>query len=265
MLTSQRILDYIKKNGQASGKELGDYLDTISPRAVRKQLKNLLGKGLLSKNGRPPVVYYSLADQKIPSISFHIDKKVLHTIEERYFFISPSGEAKKGWEGFELWCKKTKQDPAKTAIEYIMTLKKYDEFQRGGYIDGMEKMKHTFKTVFLDKLFYLDFYSIERFGKTKLGQMLLYAKQSQDKNLILKIVKEIRQKIYKLASKYKVDGVLFIPPTVRREIQLWLKIPVHTKIFFLLMTRLDLGQPLTKPLDKLKQRGSVVDRLLVWR
>ena len=44
----------------------------------------------------------------------------------------------------------------------------------------MSKLKKTYDQVFLDDLYYLDFYSIDRFGKTKLGQLLLYAKQSQE-------------------------------------------------------------------------------------
>jgi len=53
MVTSDKILDYIAKNKQASGKELTEYLGDISSRAVRKQLKNLLDKGMLAKVGRP--------------------------------------------------------------------------------------------------------------------------------------------------------------------------------------------------------------------
>ncbi len=101
-------------------------------------------------------------------------------------------------------------------------------------IDGMDKMKQTFPKIFLDKLFYLDFYSIERFGKTKLGQILLYAKQSQNKNLIKSLIKDIRPRVLSLAKKYKIDGVLFVPPTVKREVQLMkeleksLNLPIRT-------------------------------------
>ena len=219
MTTSQKILAYISQNGQASGKELTEQFGTISARAIRKQLKNLLDKGLLAKIGRPPKVYYLLSENKIPTDTTIVDKKILRVVNERYLYISPSGEAKYGWEGFTLWCFKTKQDPVKTASEYIATLNKYDEFRKGDFIDGMHKMKSTFDKVFLDKLFYLDFYSIERFGRTKLGQMLLYAKQSQNKALILKVVDEIKPKVSELVQKNKIDGVLFVPPTVKREVQ----------------------------------------------
>jgi len=117
------------------------------------------------------------------------------------------------------WCQKTKQEPIKTSKEYIDTLKKYDRFRKNGLINGMIKMKNTFKKVFLDKIFYLDFYNIERFGKTKLGQKLLYSKQSQNKELIGELITEIRPLILKVIDKYNMNGVLFIPPSVKREIQ----------------------------------------------
>ena len=98
-------------------------------------------------------------------------------------------------------------------------MKKYYRFKKNGIIDGKIKMKQTFKKVNVDKLYYLDFYSIERFGKTKLGQLLLYAKQSQDKKLIKFLSDSIIGNINTLIKKYKIDGVGYIPPTVKREIQ----------------------------------------------
>jgi len=219
MTTSDKILQYIAKNGQASGKDITEYLKDISSRAVRKQLKNLLDKDILTKVGRPPKVYYLLATKKEKPTTVFVDSAIGRIINDRYLFISPTGQAKSGWEGFMAWCEKTKQDPIKTAYEYIQTLKKYDHFRKENVIDGMKKMQQTFGQVYLDKLFYLDFYSIERFGKTKLGQMLLYAKQSQNKDLIRELIDEIRPRVTAIIIKFKIDGVLFIPPTVRREIQ----------------------------------------------
>ncbi|HSW87970.1 MAG TPA: hypothetical protein VLG12_02290 [Candidatus Saccharimonadales bacterium] len=219
MSTSTKIIEFITKNKQATGKELSDYLSDITPRAVRKQLKNLLDKKILRKIGRPPKVYYLLEIQKENTTIKDIDKKTQSIINERYLFISPSGKSISGIEGFLAWCEKTKQDPTRTATEYIATLHKFDQFRKNKLIEGMPKMKKTFTEVFLDKLFYLDFYSIERFGKTKLGQMLLYAKQSQNVSLIHQLIKEIRPQIISIITKYKIDGVLFIPPTVKREIQ----------------------------------------------
>ena len=256
-VTSKRIIDYIARNGQASGKELTAQLATITARAVRKQLKNLLEKGMLRKIGRPPKVYYLLAINKKVVERSNVDQDVFRLINNRYLYISPTGDAKHGWEGFLTWCEKTKQDPVKTAKEYITTIKKFDHFKKYNLIDGMSKMKHTFKNVFLNKLFYLDFYSIERFGKTKLGQMLLYAKQSQNSALMRELINEIRPQILIVIHRYTIDGVLFIPPTVKREVQFMrvleeqLRLPTRTLSVTKVKTEIIIPQ---KTLSKLEDR-----------
>ncbi len=255
--TSKRIIEYIAKNGQASGKELTTQLATITARAVRKQLKNLLEKGVLRKIGRPPKVYYLLATNKKAVKRSNVDSDVVRLINNRYLYISPIGEAKHGWEGFLAWCEKTKQDPVKTARDYTTTIKKFDHLKKRNLINGMPKMKHTFKNVFLDKLFYLDFYSIERFGKTKLGQMLLYAKQSQNVSLIRDLINEIRPQILTVIHKHNIDSVLFIPPTVKREVQFMkvleeqLQLPARTLSVTKIKTEIIIPQ---KTLSKLEDR-----------
>ncbi len=134
--------------------------------------------------------------------------------------ITPPGERLGGVSGFAYWCNKQKLPVEKTAREYEQTLKKYARYKKDGLIDGLYKLKHTFEKVYLDKMFYIDFYSIERFGKTKLGQLLLYAKQSQDRELMKELVEKIEPSINALIKKYNINAVGFIPPTVRREVQL---------------------------------------------
>lgn len=220
MTTSTRlkIIEYIKTHQQVRAHELLSLLN-INRTAIHRHLKKLVAEGKLHKVGKPPKVYYLLTSNKRESNAVEVDQDVLRAINERYLFISPLGETKNGWEGFIAWCAKTRQDPVKTANEYIATLRKFDNFRKNGFIDGMPKMKNTFKNVFLDKLFYLDFYSVERFGKTKLGQMLLYAKQSQNSSLISQLIKQIRPQVNEVLKKHRIDGILFVPPTVKREVQ----------------------------------------------
>src|SRR4030066_1467964 len=106
--TSQKIINYLKKNKQASGAELADFL-SISDRAVRKQLKNLLNKGIIYKIGKPPKVFYLIKEKNITQaidsfVSF--DKNKIKTIEENYLIITPGGERKEGLDGFIYWCNK---------------------------------------------------------------------------------------------------------------------------------------------------------------
>jgi hypothetical protein len=257
MKTSEKIIEYIKKKSQVSGRELADYLE-LSDRAVRKQLFALMEKGVLAKAGKPPKVFYLFKDKKSePLATDEIDKKTRDKIGEKYLLITPSGERLEGCAGFKYWCDKQNLPVEKTAQEYLKTIRKYDAFKKSGFIDGTGKIKNTFGQINLDRLYYLDFYSIERFGKTKLGQLLLYAKQSQDRKLMKELIVEIKPRVDQIIKKYRISGIGYIPPTVKREVQLMkvlekgLKENIRTIKIIKLKTEISIPQ---KTLNKLSDR-----------
>jgi hypoxanthine-guanine phosphoribosyltransferase len=216
--TSEKIVQFIGQKGQISVKEITNYLG-ISKQAVFKHLARLLHEGKINKTGKPPIVFYSIALQKYEGTEHSAPEAIKNFIEKRFFNITPAGEIKTGWQGFSEWCSKRGQEISKSAADYVDILSKYDKIRKNGLIDGIGKMKSTFPIVHLDHLFYVDFYSVERFGKTKLGKILLYAKQSQDKKMIKMISTEVRFYVEKLIEKYKISAIVFVPPTVKREIQ----------------------------------------------
>lgn len=219
MNTAEKILSYIKSKGQASPHDIYNYMQ-ISRVAVHKQLNTLLNKGLLYKIGMSPKVFYCINENKSINAEVVIDQNIKDIIENKYLIITPSGQKIDGLKGFSYWCQNQNLDIKKTALEYVNTLKKYEQYKVDGVIDGMYKIKNTFKKVYVDKLFYLDFYAIERFGKTKLGQILLYAKQSQNKKMIHDLVSYIKPNVEFVIKKYDIDAIGYIPPTVKREVQL---------------------------------------------
>lgn len=217
--TSQNIIKYLALKKQVSAKELIDYLK-ISRQALYKHLAKLLEEGKIKKSGKPPVVFYFIPLEK----TYQKETTTYSTlnsplIEKNYLLITPAGERLEGMTGFVYWCSKNNLPLEKTAKEYEITFHKYDRYKKGGLIDGGYKLRHTFPQVFLDKISYLDFYSLERFGKTKLGSLLLYAKQSQNKNLMAELAKIVKNKIKAIILKHRISAVGFIPPTVKREIQ----------------------------------------------
>ncbi|MBU2545184.1 HTH domain-containing protein [Patescibacteria group bacterium] len=256
MNTKEKIKNYLKTKGKTTGKELADFLN-ITDRAVRKQLVNLLDEKMIIKIGRPPKVFYSLRKLSDQKEQIKINPKIRKIINDSYLLITPEGKKLEGIEGFAYWCKKQNLPIEKTAEEYIRTVKKYSAYKKNGLIDGTKKMKKTFNKIYLDNTLYIDFYSIERFGKTKLGQLLLYAKQSQNKRLIREIVKTISPIIKKIEKKYKIDGVGFVPPTVKREVQFMneLKKALNLKIKEIKITKIktEISVP-QKTLSKLSDR-----------
>jgi hypoxanthine-guanine phosphoribosyltransferase len=255
MKTSKNILDFITTNKQATGQELAEHLG-ITDRAVRKQLFSLLKNNSLIKKGHPPVVYYQINDKQTPIIE-NLPIKIFQIIEKNYLFITPSGKKLNGVNGFFAWCQKQNLSFKKTANEYVDMVKKFSKYKKNGLIDGMSKIKSTYKNVFLDNLYYLDFYSIDRFGKTKLGQLLLYAKQSQQESLITDLIDDIAPDIKKLIEEKNITSVGFIPPTVKRQVQfmtvLQKKLKLKTRIINIKKIKADVAVP-QKSLSKLSDR-----------
>jgi len=200
MKTSEKIIQIIANKGSVTAGDLYNTLP-INKRAVFKQLANLVAENRISKSGKPPKVFYSLSENILTRNTLEttiVDKEVKEIIEREFSYITPRGEMFDGWKGFIVWCDERKMDVAITAKKYQQIVEKYNQYKKGGLIDGMSKMRASFKDVALDKVFYIEFYSIEIFGKTKLGQLLLYAKQSQDRQMINEVADIAKPSVEKI-------------------------------------------------------------------
>ena len=231
--TKIKIIQFIENREQVSVNQLADFF-CISRQSIHRHLLSLVNSGEIKKQGTPPYVFYSInknSDYKLKAeggvFKFtmgegsvnKLTKDQIACIEHNFFVIDPTGQRHVGVEAFVLWCKKRNFDISKKADEYLNTTKKLELYKENGVISGTQKLKSTFDKVYVDKMLYLDFYSIEIFGKTKLGQMMLYAKQGQDKKIIKELSMEIKDKIQKVIQNQNIDAVGFIPPTVKREVQ----------------------------------------------
>lgn len=222
MNTKDKILQQLK-TGPTAVVELSEQLG-VSRQSIHRTLKALLESGDISKLGSAPKVFYSLSP-KI-DIKSHIKPtidvapEVKKTVDDSFFYVTPLGQIQQGWTGFVEWCTDRNMQPDHMAKKYISVQKKYDTYRENGLVNGYKKIQTTFSDMFLDEVFYLDFYSVEIFGKTKVGQLLLFAKQSQDVSLMNQLINDIKPAILRVIDKYNIDGVLFVPPTVQREHQL---------------------------------------------
>jgi len=216
MKTSEKILSYIQIHKQATGAELSDFLE-ITDRAVRKQLKSLIENNTLEKIGTPPKVFYRLNTTKTYD-SIEFNKETQEILEKNFYNITPTGKELVGVEGFIIWCSERDFDIQKKADEFVGIIKKYKNLKKDNLLDATSKLKKTFDQG-ADELYYYDFYSVEVFGKTKMGQKLLYAKQSENKKLMKEIVRTIRLDVVNLIKKKSIRAVAYVQPTVPRQVQ----------------------------------------------
>ncbi|KKS94737.1 MAG: hypothetical protein UW68_C0002G0019 [Candidatus Collierbacteria bacterium GW2011_GWB1_44_6] len=219
----EQIVQFIQARGQTRVDDLWRQF-RISKVLIHRYLKSLLSEGRVARVGKPPLVFYIYmnGDLTVVPQDLEIPKKIKDVIESEYLYVTPLGEVLQGVAGFLRWVKDIKEEKraANLAVEYVHNRTQANVFiNRFGYINATERIKAVFPDTLLDKLYYLDFYSLPKFGKTKLGQLVLYAKQTQKITLIEEIFPQFKHVIQDIIKRYKIDAVGFIPPTIPRKYQ----------------------------------------------
>ena len=206
------------------------------------------------------MVFYVLKEKK-EEIVVDVPNEIKKIIDKNYLYISPLGELLYGFEGFATWVKSIKQHKrlSKLAIEYVNILNHHKKhFQINNWIDATKKLRNTFDKTYVNKLLYADFYSLPKFGKTKLGQLVLYAKQSQNRELINQLATSIKPIIEKIIQEFSIDAVAFIPPTVPRALQFMneLEINLNLKLPSIELVKVATGEVVVaqKTLARLEER-----------
>lgn len=234
MTIKNSILNLFSQSNDLSIKEIVDTL-LVSKQAVHYAINQLLEEQKVEKFGRVPKTIYRLIKQTAlePETAIKLSNAAAAELEKKVLVITEVGKMLTGIEGFTYWCNQRKLPVEKTIVEYLETQKKYNVFfGKNHLIDGTDKLKNTkgYNHIWLDKLYYCDFYAIERFGKTRLGTLLHYAKQGQNKMLMKILVDEIRAVLINFIKETKADAVGFVPPTIRREVQIMKFIETQLKL-----------------------------------
>jgi len=254
--TREKIVDFVAKNERTTAKSIIEHIG-LTPPGVFKHLSSLISSGILRKQGKPPKVFYSVVRSSPINRDYALDPEAERFIDERFLKIGPDGILQNGKAAFIQWCLARNLDPIRASSEYLAIVRKFDAYKENGLINGTQKLKQAFPQVYLDKLYYLDFYSIERFGKTKLGELILYSKQSQNISLIQAVIHDVRPRILKILKDMDIDAIGFIPPTVRREVQFMKELEKHLRLPTRLIKITKIKTPITVPqktLSKLEER-----------
>jgi len=220
MKTKELILKLIVEKGALSVNELS-HLTGNSPQYIHRIIKDLVLDNQLNKIGVSPKTVYILKQQTKTSDET-IPSEFSGAINANFLVVTPLGERLDGIEAYKYWCIERKLPIEKTAKEYVKTQKKYKQYKNTlGLINGMVKLQNTkgIGEIHLNDLYYADFYAIERFGKTKLGQLMHYGKMAQNKALIKEVADLTKPLLLQLIKNEKIEAVGYIPPTINRLTQ----------------------------------------------
>jgi ferritin-like metal-binding protein YciE len=223
MTIKEKIIQLFETEKELTVKEITNKL-SASKQMVHLILKKLVEKKQVQKLGRTPKTIYRIIEisKNIINTVPKINHKKNDYLKQHFLVITEIGEMLIGIEAFHYWCEKRNQPTLKTLDEFIKTKQKYNNYyDKNQFINGTNKLTKTYKeNTFLDQVFYIDFYAIERFGKTRLGTLLHFAKQGQNKYLMRILVKEIKEKINTFIKLNKIEAVGFVAPTIKRETQI---------------------------------------------
>lgn len=222
MKTDERILRLLQKKRAVSVDVLSDNLN-ISRQYLHRKLKEMLEQHEVIKMGEAPHVFYSAAQKNKTETAELVPYEKEQFLNQHFMLIDALGNQLSGLAAMKYFTSNQKLTLLKTIDEFIDTRKKYLAFYNSEYlINGLEKLQNTkdIGAIGVDELYYLDFYTIERFGKTNLGCLMHYAKQGQNKLLMKKIADEIRNRLLHFIQLHQIDAVLFVPPTIPRKVQI---------------------------------------------
>ncbi len=219
----KELIRQIKLGGEMSASQLSDVLG-ISRQMVHRILNDLVEENILQKIGKAPRTYYMLTEAKPEEgEKIEISNEEEDFLQKHFLFITEKGQRLEGLQAMKFWCARQKLPLLKTIQEFIRTRKKdLDFFGKNGLINGNQKIRSTkaFSQIGLDDLYYADFYAIERFGKTRLGNLIHFAKQGQNKSMMKEIVAWIKPLLLNLIKTENIEAVGYIPPTIKREVQI---------------------------------------------
>lgn len=211
------IVSYLKTRPSSKPGEIADELG-VSRQYIHRQLKSLLENKEIIATGSAPFVFYDVnPNRKELNLVYQASDPIPH-----YLYISPTGKRIEGFAGFTEWCTDPKRglDPSKELPNYLTAIEELDKLREHGIIDATHKLKSSLSTTAVDKLYYSDIYSLVKFGKTRLGLLVTYAKQAQNKELMQEIVSLTKLNLLELIHREQIDAILYVPPTEKRVVQM---------------------------------------------
>jgi phosphoribosylpyrophosphate synthetase len=232
MKSKNLLLKYLTNNGATTVDTLAIKLK-FSRQYIHKLLDSLLTEESIEKIGSAPHVYYNIKlKNAVEDKQEHVAPDVAEFLQKHFIIIDALGNLLYGINALSYWCRQQNLPLKKTTLEYLETRTKYLNYYNNGVIDGLQKLKNTngIGKIGVDEFYYLDFYAIERFGKTRLGTLMHFAKQGQNKQLMKQVVAEIKNSILYFVEQNNVDAIVYVPPTIKRTVQIMSFLEKNLKI-----------------------------------
>ena len=253
--TLQELIDFLEKEPGSRPKVIAEELG-ISRQYVQKLLAN--NENLFSVSGAGPNRFYRNKNTSIVKEEILTNFKDSNLIEENFYALTPLGEELVGVSGFKRWCDVRNFDFDAKKDEYITILKKYYKNDHTP-IDFTNKLETSFADNVIKKVWAVDYYNFEIFGKTKMGTQVMIAKQTGDSSITNQLISRIDPVLDNMIEKFNIEAVAFVSPTIQRQSQLMTKLDNNIAID---IPRIKVHKVGAKILIAQKTLKSLEDRIL---
>ena len=253
--TLQELIDFLEKEPGSRPKVIAEELG-ISRQYVQKLLAN--NENLFSVSGAGPNRFYRNKNTSIVKEEILTNFKDSNLIEENFYALTPLGEELVGVSGFKRWCDVRNFDFDAKKDEYITILKKYYKNDHTP-IDFTNKLETSFADNVIKKVWAVDYYNFEIFGKTKMGTQVMIAKQTGDSSITNQLISRIDPVLDNMIEKFNIEAAAFVSPTIQRQSQLMTKLDNNIAID---IPRIKVHKVGAKILIAQKTLKSLEDRIL---
>ena len=243
----KKVLDALGELGVATPNQLLESgLITVGRVMLHRHLKVLASKELISRIGSPPKVYYKYNEPPEENNQKQIELPIPETIVDpsiiaNYFAFTSGYKFLEGLEGFNEWFKvkqlpnllkqKSKKKPLVQQVnaayhgslnEFCKLRKNLEGQIKNSLFDGTPRYQSIHSNPIIDHVYYLDFYSLPIYGKTRLGWYVQKAKVGDKLSMrfIDTIAKVLQPTLDSFIDQRKVDAILWVPHSLNRPVSL---------------------------------------------
>lgn len=232
MLTKEKsllqVINCFEWNEELSPTQISELL-WKSKVIVHKYLKILLERNELQKIWKWTHVKYKLisSNQSNTTInnnlktSFNLDYNCITIIDENFLKFDADGRILKGIEGFTKRCTNRNFNIEEKANNFMKIYNHIESIKNNCWlIDVTKHFKNIVNNSYIDKIYYADQYNWMEFWRGKLAEITFFAKQSQNKQLIIQSINMIKHQLNCLIQNENIQAIWIIPFSIKRENQL---------------------------------------------
>lgn len=218
------LADWKKRKGGEMLKKL-----SISRPTLYKYLPILIEEWKIVTEWKRPHTTYQIAD--LDSIPENTQERIVFDhnftyqevkiLEENFLKYTPDGNILQGVQGFIAWCKKRNSDECRMFDNYLKIYQTLEQlYTPCGVLDATQEFKKHVESMAINTLLYAWQYKWNEFGRSKLAEQGFYAKQTQNRDLLIQVCSEVVLQIECLVKKCQIQALAFTPPSIKRQNQI---------------------------------------------